>query len=150
MTPSPSSQPKWPPVCSGCGNRPALDNDPCAVCGRSSQEEARELKACPFCAAIPNIAFSHEAGQWDVYEIECDCGVSVYGPCGYEGDEAKAATIRKWNRRPTPDLGDVDELVEELRELKKGWVTSKSFSKFIDRVADTIIALRAALKNKGD
>jgi hypothetical protein len=43
--------------------------------------------------------FSHEAGRWDVYEIECPCGISVYGPCGHAGEAAKNATVRKWNKR---------------------------------------------------
>lgn len=74
-----------------------------------------ELLPCPFCGGQPHIDFSHEAGRWDVYEFECDCGISAYGPCGHEGDEAKNATVRKWNARTNPRLANSEEMVE-LRE----------------------------------
>jgi hypothetical protein len=108
----------------------------------------RELKACPFCGTVDHLAVS-KCGSLTgdmpdrPYRVVCNHidHDQVQGPVAY----GRFAAIAAWNTRPTPDLGDVDEMVEELRELKKGWVTSKSFSKFIDRIADTIIALRAAL-----
>ena len=67
-----------------------------------------QLDPCPFCGAVPEMTFSHEAGRWDVYEVECDCGVSVYGPVGHAGDAAKAAMARKWNTRsPAPPRKDI-------------------------------------------
>jgi hypothetical protein len=116
----------------------------------SSQEEARELKAWPFYGYAPGNYSAYcalgcgEQFEGDKRSLRClDCAVKYAKTLLGQFEEHAAAT-----ERPTPDLGDVDELVEELRELKKGWVTSKSFSKFIDRVADTIIALRAALDKK--
>ncbi len=75
------------------------------------------LKPCPFCGANPGIEFSHEAGRWDIYEFECECGISAYGPCGYEGEAAKQAIARKWNTRtPNARLANSEEMVEHGRQ----------------------------------
>ena len=42
-----------------------------------------------------------------------------------------------------PDDAELEAVIGRLNDLKKGWVTSQSFSKFIDRVVGTIRSLAA-------
>jgi hypothetical protein len=79
----------------------------------SSQEEARELKACPLCGADAELYLERDQPA----SIMCKHGHIFRGCYGHVGDEAKM--IAAWNTRPTPDLGDVDELVERIDRLRK-------------------------------
>jgi hypothetical protein len=110
----------------------------------SSQEEARELKAvCPKCGS----------DSW--------CISSIGAPLPAFHDE-------RYLNRPTPDLGDVDELVEDARvradyltgyadtvaaamyrgERPSGIWNLERAAVVLRKQADTIIALRAALDKK--
>jgi hypothetical protein len=61
-------------------------------------------------------------------------GIGVHIP-PHQGDDSAGRPEARSSATPTAPVQDDDAaLIEELRELKKGWVTSRSFSKFIDRV----------------
>jgi hypothetical protein len=119
----------------------------------SSQEEARELKACPFCGSQP------EPVPQDTGLTKRDAWKAVWcGKCKALGPEAcglnpEIVAIERWNTRPTPDLGDVDELVERLRlttdaleiALEPWSGLAKVNGEKCITENRTIIALRAAL-----
>jgi hypothetical protein len=116
----------------------------------SSQEEARELKACPFCGVDNPMSGSMKTKGAKGWWIECrDC------PALMEAD-TEAEAIAAWNVRPTPDLGD--DLVEKAAlamAQEIGWSTFSHFDpNDMRRVARAaleaagLIALRAALDKK--
>lgn len=80
--------------------------------------KAIELKPCPFCGGKPTgPKFSHEAGQWDFYEVECDnCFIGMGGSSGFAGDAAAQSAADVWNTRATLEASrPVDDMVGALR-----------------------------------
>jgi Zn finger protein HypA/HybF involved in hydrogenase expression len=120
------------------------------IAGLSSQEEARELKACPFCGSDEIGVHPDERSV-----MLCDT-CEAQGPRISFGEPLSAE--ERWNTRPTPDLGDVDELVERLISCaKKHQLTVEygdhgakmsAYNDLEAARADTLIALRAALDKK--
>lgn len=68
------------------------------IAGLSSQEEARELKACPFCGSDEIGVHPDERSV-----MLCDT-CEAQGPRISFGEPLSAEG--RWNTRPTPDLGD--------------------------------------------
>jgi hypothetical protein len=101
----------------------------------TSQEEARELPALDDIHAFL-LGERHLRGLW----------------FGERYDGVPAFWWRKYLRaamsRPTPDLGDVDELVERLRKQANWQVAELGTREMLLKAADTIIALRAALDKR--
>lgn len=63
-----------------------------------------EPKECPFCGG------TGQSNTWTVVCARCGCTVT-----GKDRQDA----IRRWNRRPSPQSGLVEELVTALREIAK-------------------------------
>jgi hypothetical protein len=113
----------------------------------SSQEEARELKACPFCGSDEIGVHPDERSV-----MLCDT-CEAQGPRISFGEPLSAEG--RWNTRPTPDLGDVDELVTDLRAEAEAFRCDtfpsdegNEIARKLTRAVDTLIALRAALDKK--
>lgn len=85
----------------------------------SSQEGAVGLKACPFCggpASLKENVDYHTGKPNGLFWVQCDpCDCFPESCWCKPRDEAIAA----WNARPTPDLGDVDELVSKLSRCRE-------------------------------
>jgi Lar family restriction alleviation protein len=81
--------------------------------------EPGELKPCPFCGETDlRVAFSHEAGRWDIWEVECEaCCVSKDGALGFVGEDARKSAIDAWNSQPALEaaLLRISELEGALR-----------------------------------
>jgi Lar family restriction alleviation protein len=82
------------------------------------------LLPCPFCGGEAILDFSHEAGRWDVWEIEChNCCIAKDSGMGFAGPEAKQAAIAAWNTRTAltssaPATGEREQIVGWLRGMK--------------------------------
>lgn len=78
-----------------------------------------ELKLCPFCGAEPEVGFAYETGRGDVYEVDCSsCIISIYGPLGFAGEEAKQAAIAAWNQRTPEPAPRLDAAVIERARIE--------------------------------
>jgi Lar family restriction alleviation protein len=80
------------------------------------------LLPCPFCGGEAILDFSHEAGRWDVWEIEChNCCIAKDSGMGFAGPEAKQAAIAAWNTRTAltssaPATGEREQIVAWLED----------------------------------
>ena len=111
----------------------------------TNDREAVARLPCPFCGTAPLVCFSHEAGQWDIYEVECvQCNFSLAGPVGFEGDNAARAAIAAWNTR-TPPASEPSEAVVDaaMKAFGDTELVGSSFTRRAVRAA-IVAAIKAA------
>lgn len=81
------------------------------------------LKPCPFCGNHGvGPAFVCEAGQWDIWQVECGfCDISIESGTGHAGDAAKQAAITAWNTRLEAASAPMSPAFDLLEGLKLAW-----------------------------
>jgi len=57
---------------------------------------------CPFCGKQPRVCSSEDTTMHMIYWVECDCGVRMGTPRGWDFLRSEDQAIERWNRRITP------------------------------------------------